>query len=262
MPESKPAVSRSAGESPRDLFLAHLALIERVIGYACRRHHLRQVEAEDFASAVKVKLIEDDYAVLRKFQGQSTLSTYLTTVVQRYFLDLLRARKGRPRASAEARRLGSVAVQLERLLYWDGFNFDEACRLLRENYGIDASWQELEEYAARLPPRIVERRHEGGAFIDSLAGSVERPDEAALQREKEDEAARVAAALDEALSTLDAEDRLILRMLYVSGLSVADVARTLGHHQKALYRRRDRLLVLLRKELERRGLHDTRGWWS
>lgn len=262
MPESKPAVSRSAGESPRDLFLAHLALIERVIGYACRRHHLRQVEAEDFASAVKVKLIEDDYAVLRKFQGESRLETYLTTVVHRFFFDLLRARKGRPRASSEARRLGSVGIRLERLLYWDGFSFDEAHRILRENHGVELSWQELEEYAGRLPPRVVERRHEGGERIDHLGDEQPPPDEAVLERERREEAVRVAEALNEALRTLEAEDRLILKMLYESGLTVAQVARTLGLDQKTLYRRRDRLLSALRRELEARGLRDARGWWS
>lgn len=260
-PTETPAQAR-ADISPRELFLAHLDLVERVIGYACRRHHLRDAEAEDFASAVKLKLVEDDYAVLRKFEGQSTLGTYLTTVVQRLFLDLLRARKGRPRPSAEARRLGSVAVQLERLLYWDGFGFDEACRLLQENHGAELTWQELEEVAARLPPRVIERRQEGGERTEFLAGAVERPDEAAFQRERETEAARVAEGLDEALETLDAEDRLILKMLYGSGLSVADVARTLKFDQKALYRRRDRLLATLRRELEARGLRDTRGWWS
>ena len=88
---------------PQHLFLDHLPLVERVVAFTCRRHHVGEADAEEFASVVKVKLLEDDYAVFRKFQGQSRLSTYLTIVVQRMFFDWLRAKKGRPRPSAEAR---------------------------------------------------------------------------------------------------------------------------------------------------------------
>lgn len=253
---------REPGGSPEELFLSHLDLVERVVGYTCRRHHLRGEDAEELASAVKLKLVEDDYAVFRKFEGQSKLSTYLTVVVQRFFLDQLRARKGRPRASAEAQRLGAVAVQLERLLYWDGFSFDEACRILQENHGVDVSWQELETIAGRLPARVIERQHEGGEGPDRLPGAVERPDEAALAREREEEAARVVAVIQEVMDGFGPEDRLILRMLYLDGLSVADVARGLGLEQKRLYRRRDSLLRELRRELEATGLREKDGWWS
>ena len=51
--------------SPEQIFLAELPRIERVIGATCRRHRLRAEEAEEFASTVRLKLIADDYAVLR-----------------------------------------------------------------------------------------------------------------------------------------------------------------------------------------------------
>ena len=250
------------GEAPEEEFLAQQGLIRRVISFTCRRRHLRAEEAEEFASTVLVKLVEDDYAIFRKFQGQSSLPTYLTTVIQRLCLDFLRANRGRPRASAEARRLGAVAIQLERLLYWDGFGFVEACRILRENHGVDASWQELEEMAGRLPSRAIGRHHEGGERTEQLVGAVERPDEALSDRERAEEEERGVAALEEALATLDAEDRLILKMRFEDGFTIADVARALGLPQKPLYRRVNGLLRKLRKELEARGLRDLDGWWS
>ncbi len=250
------------GQAPEREFLAQRELIRRVIAFACRRQRLRAEEAEEFASTVMLKLVEDDYAVFRKFQGQSSLPTYLTTVIQRLCLDFLRAKRGRPRSSAEARRLGPVAVQLERLLYWDGFGFDEACRILRDNHGVEASWEELEEMAGRLPSRAIGRQHEGGERTEQLAGALERPDEALSERERVEEAERVVAALEEAVGTLDAEDRVILRMRFEDGFTVADVARALGLRQKPLYRRIDGLLRRLRRELEGRGLRGVEGWWS
>ena len=249
-------------QSPHGLFLAHLDLIERVVRYTCRRHHVGEAEAEEFGAVVKARLIDDDCAVFRKFQGQSRLSTYLTTVVQRLFLDWLRAKKGRPRPSAEARRMGTVAVQLERLLYWDGFSFDEACRMLRENQGVELSWRELEAMAGRLPPRAIDRQHEGGERADELAGAVERPDEAALAKERGEEAGRVVAVLEEALAELGPEDRVILRMRFEDDFTVADIARGLHLEQKPLYRRIEGLKVRLRRELEARGLRSASGWWA
>lgn len=249
------------GEAPEVLFRDHLPLVERVIDSVCRRRALRQEEAEEFGAAARLKLVEDDYAVLRKFEGQSSLSTYLTTVVHRFFLDFLRAKRGRRRPSAEARRLGVVAIRLERLLYWDGFGFDEACRILQENHGVDASWQELEEVAGRLR-RPAERREEGGERVDRLTGEVERPDRALEEREQTEQAERVVEALEEALATLGPEDRVILRMRYEDGFTVADIARSLHLEQKPLYRRIDKLLRSLRRELEARGLRSPEGWWS
>ena len=36
---------------------------------------------------MKLKLIENDYAILAKFQGKAKLSTYLTTVIHNMFRD-------------------------------------------------------------------------------------------------------------------------------------------------------------------------------
>jgi RNA polymerase sigma factor (sigma-70 family) len=252
----------SEANGAQALLLAHLPLVERVTSFTCRRHHVGEADAEEFASVVKMKLLEDDYAVFRKFQGQSRLSTYLTTVIQRLFFDWLRARKGRPRPSAEARRMGTVAIQLERLLYWEGFSFDEACRLLQENHGVELSWRELEAMAGRLPPRAIERQHEGGERADALVGAVERPDEAALEREREGQAERVVAVLAEALEELGPEDRVILRMRFEDEFTVADIARGLHLEQKPLYRRIEGLKGQLRRGLEARGLRSAEGWWA
>src|SRR5262245_56729873 len=71
-------------------FLAHLPFIERAAAYAARSNHLAAQDAEDFASCVKVKLLENDYAVLRKFQGRSSLRTFLSVVIQRELIEFQR----------------------------------------------------------------------------------------------------------------------------------------------------------------------------
>ncbi|MGH7489945.1 MAG: hypothetical protein ACREMY_30715, partial [bacterium] len=68
-------------------FLSLLPTIDRIVSFVCRRNNLGPAEADDFRSLVRLKLIENDYDVLRRYQGRSTLRTYLTVVVQRRFLD-------------------------------------------------------------------------------------------------------------------------------------------------------------------------------
>ena len=94
-------------------FLTSLALIERLIEYTCRRAHCPAQEAEEFAGWAKLRFVSGDYGILRKFEGKSALSTYLSVVLQRLFLDFRVERWGKWRPSAEAKRMGPLAVRVE-----------------------------------------------------------------------------------------------------------------------------------------------------
>src|SRR2546423_8721210 len=71
----------------RALLVENLDLIDRVIAFISRRQRLDQVESEEFGSIVKLKLVENDYAIVRKFEGRSHFATFITIVVQRMLLD-------------------------------------------------------------------------------------------------------------------------------------------------------------------------------
>ena len=144
------------------LFLSELALIERVIAWVCARRCLRGAEAEDFGSTVKLRLIENDYEILGRFEGRSSLKTYMTVVVHRLYLDYQTQRFGKWRPSAEARRLGPVALRLEALLYRDGLTFEEASGVLRTmpDMGIvlmDIMLPELDGYDTMRAIRKIEK---------------------------------------------------------------------------------------------------------
>jgi RNA polymerase sigma factor for flagellar operon FliA len=64
----------------------------------------------------------------------------------------------------------------------------------------------------------------------------------------------VLQALQRALQALPEEDQLILRMRYLSGASVADIARALHIEQKPLYRRIENNRARLRAILEESGI--------
>ena len=57
-----------------EIYLANADLIERALASVCRRHGVHGADAEDFSSTARLHLIEDDYAVIRRFQERSSLS--------------------------------------------------------------------------------------------------------------------------------------------------------------------------------------------
>lgn len=247
--EQIPTQEGSSGEA---LFLEQLPLIERVIAFVARRHRLTADAAEEFGSAIKIKLIENNYAVLRGFQGRSSLQTYLTVVIQRAFLDQRAAAWGKWRPSAEAKRLGAMAIELERLHHRDGLTFDEACETLCTKHGDGLSRKTLEEIGAKLPPRTT-RRLEG----EEQLADVPVVAEAASLGERDARRAlaqRVERVIGHVMGSLAPQDRLVLRLRFADGFSVADIARSLRLEQKALYRRIEKMVDELRLRLQEAGL--------
>jgi RNA polymerase sigma factor for flagellar operon FliA len=235
------------------IFLAELPLIEQVISFVCRRNHLSGPDAEDFASHTRLKLLENDYAVLKKFQERSSLKTYLVVTIQRLFLDYRIAAWGKWRLSTAARRLGPTAMLLEQLLVRDGYSFEQACEVLTTNYQVNASRQELEDLHSQLPVRTRRRIESDDVLVDSQFGRP--PEDPIADRDRQDAADRLRATLQRLLRDLSAQDRLILALRFDDGRSVAAISTLLGLEQKPLYRRFERLLARLREGLEAHGVN-------
>jgi RNA polymerase sigma factor for flagellar operon FliA len=217
----------------------------------CRRYGLADEDAEDFASDVRLKLQENDYGIIRKFKGRSAFNTYLNVVVGNLFRDHRDKRWGKWRASAEARRLGDVAVLLETLVYRDGHTFESACTVL-EQRNRRMPLAELRGIYAKLPRR-TRRKLAGEPELASLAGD-DDADRSLLESERDEKLQAAQAALRRALDTLDHEDRLIIKMLYFEGYTVAEIARALHIEQKPLYPRVKRLLHRMQERLLADGI--------
>jgi RNA polymerase sigma factor (sigma-70 family) len=237
--------------TPEQLYLGHLELIERVVAHACRRCPFSREEAEDFKQHVHVKLIENDYARIRQFRGRSSFKTYLTTVIGHLLQDYQNSAWGKWRPSAEAERLGEVAMLLERLTVRDERPFEEACQVLRLHHRVEMSTAELADLAAKLPPRNL-RHFVGEEGLQAVPAGDPGPDERVEARDIGAMKRRVYAALQRAIAELTAEDRRLIRLWLE--MKVADIARLLGVAQKPLYRKIEKILAKLKKELERQGI--------
>lgn len=237
--------SRPSGE----LLERQLPLIEALLRQLSRRKRLRADESEDFYSHAMLRLLVDDCRILRSFSGRSSLKTYLTVVLHRLFLDYRIKKWGKWRPSAAARRLGPVAVELDRLINRDMMSQLEAVELLCRRDGSSRS--DLEALAGRFPTRC-RPRSAGEASLSQLAGP-QSADRQALDIDRADLAEKIRIALNTAMSQLKPEDRIILTLRF-EGNTIVAIANRLGIGVRHLYTRIDRCLKMLRQSLEARGI--------
>jgi RNA polymerase sigma factor (sigma-70 family) len=235
------------------LFLDNLGVIQRILAMIERRHRLSRDAAAEFGAWVNLRLIENDYAVLAKFRGESSLPTYLSVALAMLYREYRVQAWGRWRPSAAGRRAGPLGIRLEILVVRDGLRIDEAGQLLRTSGETTLSDRELAAMASQFPRRPPLRPVEAGDPPVDVQGN-ERADAAVDAAETASEAATTQRVIEETLRILSNEDRLIVHLHYLEGMRIADIARSLVLPQKPLYRRIERALALLRAGLERAGI--------
>jgi RNA polymerase sigma factor (sigma-70 family) len=239
--------------SAERLFVENLRLIDDTIRLVCRRRHCSPEEQEDFSSQSRLKLIEDDYAVLRKYAGRCSLRTYLVAVIGHLLYDYRRQRWGTWRPSAKAQRLGSTAVALDTLLHRDRVPREEAVERVRANPRFAGTHDELRTLAEKLPPHFP-RIEEGEDTLEGLTAPRDGADDRLRSQERAAVVRSAREALVACMAELSDEDRVILRLRYQDELTVPRIVHMLGLDQREVYNRCKRLLEKLKGMLERRGI--------
>ncbi|QEH36964.1 RNA polymerase sigma factor [Aquisphaera giovannonii] len=103
-------IDRCLGKEPgawKDFVDRYLGLIYHVIQHVAhaRSRVVSQADMEDIASEVLLKIVDDDYDILRRYQGISSLPTYLTVIVRRICIkDMVKRRREEELGHANAHR--------------------------------------------------------------------------------------------------------------------------------------------------------------
>jgi len=95
-----------------------MGLVIHVINHTaqCRSILLTSPDREDLAAEVMVTLVQDDFAVLRRFHGKSSLATYLTVIARRVVVrQLLANRTAMPLSAAAEDSLASTSDVEQRI---------------------------------------------------------------------------------------------------------------------------------------------------
>jgi len=115
-----------------------LGLIYHVIAHTAhlRSHPLRPEDTEDLAAEILLQIVNNDYAVLRQFKGNSSLATYLTVVARRICVHELARRSA-------AKEVQPQSEELEKAI-------DEA--MPRAELGLE-SLEEVAKLLRKLPKK-------------------------------------------------------------------------------------------------------------
>ena len=63
--------------TPRELLLANLDRIHELVQFLARRYRMAPDEVEELEAYVRLRLIDNDFQILRTFEGRSAIGTYL-----------------------------------------------------------------------------------------------------------------------------------------------------------------------------------------
>jgi RNA polymerase sigma factor (sigma-70 family) len=239
-------------DSPNDIEPA-LSVVEDILHLIRSKNRLAAEEWEDFHSWAWVKLVESNYAAIRKFDGRGTLRAYLSVVLSRFLLDYRAQKWGKWRPSAKARELGPVAVSLEHLIHRRGYSLPDAIQTVLASANCPPSEEELYQLATKLPVRHRDRTWTD-EWIENIPCSRNSPEEALLARESEAARAYLEGALERSLSRLTTEERVAIKMRFEQGLSLNVVARALGRDPKRFYKQFERILKRLERSMKREGV--------
>lgn len=239
---------------PAALFRENLPLIDRVLDRVCWRARLTGPDAEDFASSARIALMENDYAILRKYEGRSSLATFLAVVFEHLLADQRTRRYGKWHVSAEAERLGPPGVLLERLLHREHRTVADAVSIVRTMHP-ELGERDVRAMEARLPERVARPRAVEVEAMEELPVAAEAwADERAVAADARRMSDRAGAAIRRALGAMTEEDRALVRFRFGRGMSIADISRIMRLPQRPLYRRLEALLARLRAVLEGEGI--------
>jgi RNA polymerase sigma factor for flagellar operon FliA len=118
----------------------------------------------------------------------------------------------------------------------------------------DAALADLRE---RLPLRAP-RRFVAEDSLENVPAPPAFSADAGLSREERASLGRaVTSALGAAVGRLEPQDRLLVRLRFYDGVTVADIARLQRVEQKPLYRRLEGILGRLRAALRDAGFHES-----
>lgn len=229
-------------------------------------------EALELSNRVLDTLQRNDYRVLKEFKGNSRLTTYLTAIISRHAVDLIRKKLGRDREKERAKEWGDVGLLVYRRVIKNGYPLGDVFNELQTNGSFSGSMEELETMVHKIKGKNPHTSHSsnGNSVVKNgktvneneyvIPDTKGDPQEILMEKQRHEKIRRV---LQSIIAPLSGEERLLLRMRFPAHeeeqpRSVEQISHALGITQKAVYKRITRLMKKCRDKLQQEGVtvHD------
>jgi len=263
----------------RKIISDHFPLIERQCFIAVKRQLKYQGtlnnplnienEALELSNQVLDTLQHDNYRVLRQFKGEAKLSTYITTIIARQAVDLVRKKLGRSREKERAQKFGKTGMIIYEKIILQGCSLAEIYLELKSGENISQSLEELETIAEKIRGKkssltflngdnpVVKNGaivNEDGDYI--IPDKKNDPEELLIEEQRKQKLGEI---VKEIIAQLNGEERIILRMRFPANDEekpgkVEQIATVLGISEKAVYKRIARILHKCKNLLDQKGV--------
>lgn len=233
-------------------------------------------EALELNNHVLDTLQRDDYRALKEFKGNARITTYITAIISRLAVDMIRKKLGRSREKERAKEMGDTGMLVYQRAIKDGCSPAEVLKELQADLGYTGSQAELETMIQKIkgknpvPPAANCSNGSGGSAVKTgtVVGENEYiipdtrrdPQRIVMEDQRKN---KIHQAVQSVITHLDGEERILLRMRFPPDdkekpASTAQVSKILGISQKAVYKRITRLLKKCKDQLDREGvnIHD------
>lgn len=228
----------------------------RRIIFSSIRHYVQDYDdVMDVFVYVCEALRKDDLRRLRSYASEpvhrARFSTWLVTVVRNLTVDWLRRRDGRRRMPALAEGLPPLQRMIFRHVFLDARSHAEAYELIRSRESPTLTFRDFLVELRSVYRTVTRERH--GALLPGLV-QIPIPETESMEWGQGDLAER-SAVLEQALGSLGPQDRVVVELYVMEGMSAEEVARIVRlPNAKAVYNRAYRALAALRAWIAAAGL--------
>jgi DNA-directed RNA polymerase specialized sigma24 family protein len=248
----------------------HWELVDRM----AQRRFVNESLSQEAALFVMERLEKDEWKLLRGYRGSARLKTYFCSVVYNLLEDFARTKFGRVRPPLWLKKLGGIWLLLYRLMCLERFSFSDASHLAADRYQ-HLSQDQVELVAERILgeiPNCGKTQYQEVSLDDQLHGAesthgstqviVEEKERELIMKGLHDQffgadpdPSRSKALLKLLGCDVDlkADERLLLTLHHVEGLSVAAAGKKLGLNRFQAHGKLRRLYDRLRKAFASAG---------
>ena len=155
--------------------------------------------------------------------------------------------------------MGETVVALEKLIYRDQYTLHESCQILAAIPFTAIDENAAHDMLGRLPfrtprPTIVDDAEE---LLRRTPDPAPDPETRLAQRQLHQKKQEMIAIIGDAVLSLSGEDKLLIKLLFIDGHKISQIARLLVKDDRQLYKQTQSILQKMRETMANAGIAES-----